>query len=75
MRSWLSFDDFPSTVRSFERRFSSKTRCEAYLYARKYPDGFVCERCASAATPWRILSRHCLLESRDCGALTSPMSS
>lgn len=71
MRFDLCFDNFPSTTRSFERRFSSEAQCEAYLFSQKYPDGFVCERCGSVATPWRILSRHCLLECRDCGAQTS----
>lgn len=63
----MNFDNFPSTTRSFERRFSSEAQCEAYLFSQKYPDGFVCERCGSVAAPWRILSRHCLLECRDCG--------
>ncbi len=67
----MNFDNFPSTTRSFERRFSSEAQCEAYLFSQKYPDGFVCERCGSVATPWRILSRHCLLECRDCGTQTS----
>ncbi len=63
----MNFDNFPSTTRSFERRFSSEAQCEAYLFSQKYPDGSVCERCGSVAAPWRILSRHCLLECRDCG--------
>lgn len=69
MRFDLSFGNFPSTTRSFERRIASEAQCEAYLFSRKHPDGFVCERCGSVATPWRILSRHCLLECRDCGAV------
>ncbi len=71
MEPALNFDNFPATTRSFERRFSSEAQCEAYLFSQKYPDGFVCSRCGSVAAPLGILSRHCLLECRDCGAQSS----
>ena len=66
MEPVLNFENIPATTRSFERRFSSEVQCEAYLFSQKYPDGFVCTRCGSMAAPRRILSRHCLLECRDC---------
>jgi len=67
----LNFDNFPTTLRSFERRFPTETACEAYLFSRRFPDGFVCARCGSVAKPWRIASRHCLLECSDCGTQIS----
>jgi transposase-like protein len=67
----MNFDNFPTTLRSFERRFPTDVACEAYLFSRRFPDGFVCKKCGSTATPWHIASKHCLLECRDCGKQVS----
>lgn len=36
----------PGSLREFTRRFRSEADCEAFLFAVRYPTGFVCPRCA-----------------------------
>jgi transposase-like protein len=35
----------PASLREFARRFASEADCEAFLFAVRYPEGFVCPRC------------------------------
>ena len=37
---------------TFERRFASIEACREYLFSLRWPDGFVCPRCAGK-TAWR----------------------
>jgi len=37
--------EFPQTVLEFQRRFSTEEACREYLFACRWPDGFVCPRC------------------------------
>ena len=46
-------EDFPRTLVEFEERFRTEAACQAYLFALRWPDGFVCPRCAGR-TAWRI---------------------
>ena len=39
-------EDFPTTLLTFEQRFATEETCRAYLFARRWPEGFVCPRCA-----------------------------
>ena len=39
-------EDFPKTLLTFEHRFATEETCRAYLFALRWPDGFVCPRCA-----------------------------
>jgi transposase-like protein len=39
-------EDYPRTLMDFERRFSDESACRAYLFALRWPDGFVCPGCA-----------------------------
>jgi hypothetical protein len=39
-------EDCPRTLLELERRFSSEEVCVAYLAALRWPDGWVCPRCA-----------------------------
>ena len=37
--------DFPITVLDFQQRFGTEEACRAYLFASRWPEGFVCPRC------------------------------
>jgi len=38
-------EDFPRTLLELERRFPDDAACRRYLFALRWPDGFVCPRC------------------------------
>jgi hypothetical protein len=38
-------EDYPRTLRQLEERFADEGACRAYLFAVRWPDGFVCPRC------------------------------
>ena len=38
-------EDYPRTLMDFERRFSNESACRVYLFALRWPDGFVCPGC------------------------------
>ena len=38
-------EDYPRTLPELERRFSTEEACRKYLFALRWPDGFVCPRC------------------------------
>lgn len=38
-------EDYPRTLIDFERRFSDESACRAYLFALRWPQGFVCPAC------------------------------
>jgi transposase-like protein len=38
-------EDYPRTQLEMERRFSSDEHCRTYLFALRWPKGFVCPRC------------------------------
>lgn len=40
-------EDYPKTLLELERRFSDEAGCRAYLFALRWPQGFVCPRCQS----------------------------
>jgi transposase-like protein len=44
-------EDYPRTVLEMERRFSDETACRQYLFALRWPEGFVCPRCGGK-TAW-----------------------
>ena len=44
-------EDYPHTILELERRFSDEAACRAYLYALRWPQGFVCPRC-DGTTAW-----------------------
>ena len=37
--------DYPLTILEFQRRFGSEEACRAYLFASRWPEGFVCPAC------------------------------
>lgn len=38
-------EDYPTTLLAFEQRFVTEEACRAYLFALRWPRGFVCPRC------------------------------
>jgi transposase-like protein/ribosomal protein L37AE/L43A len=42
-------EDYPRTLMELERRFGDETACRAYLFALRWPEGFVCPHCQGAA--------------------------
>lgn len=47
-------EDYPRTLLDLERRFSDEQACRAYLFALRWPQGFVCPKCGGgAAWPMR----------------------
>lgn len=39
-------EDYPRTLMDVEKRFASEEACRDYLFALRWPEGFVCPRCA-----------------------------
>ena len=46
-------EDYRRTLQEFERRFSSEEVCRQYLFALRWPEGFLCPRCGGKAA-WRM---------------------
>jgi transposase-like protein len=38
---------FPKTLREFQSKFATEEACQQYLAACRWPEGFVCPRCAN----------------------------
>jgi transposase-like protein len=38
-------EDYPRTLMELERRFSDEASCRAYLFALRWPQGFICPAC------------------------------
>ncbi len=38
-------EDYPRTLVEFEQRFSTEQACRGYLFALRWPEGFICPRC------------------------------
>jgi len=58
------------TLAEFQKEFPDEARCAAFLYARRWPDGFVCPACGRGRGV-ALKSRPRLLECLDCGRQTS----
>lgn len=56
-------EDYPRTLTELEGRFSSEEACRAYLFALRWPDGFVCRRCGHGrywlGTDGRVICARC----------------
>jgi transposase-like protein len=56
-------EDYPRTVIELEERFATEEACREYLAQLRWPEGFVCSRCAAAggwqATRGRLVCRVC----------------
>lgn len=61
---------YPLSVLDFQDRFATEDACREYLFASRWPDGFVCRRCGS--TRAGSLHRQRLVwQCKDCDAQTS----
>ena len=67
-RNPIQFQDGLS-LSDFVKRFGTEAQCEAALTAWRWPNGFVCPRCAS--TGFAIAGRRRLYECHDCLRQTS----
>ena len=45
-------EDYPRTIIELEKRFAAERACRDYLYALRWPDGFVCPRCGGYRAWW-----------------------
>lgn len=41
-------EDYPRTLMELEKRFGDEAACREYLFALRWPEGFVCPRCRGA---------------------------
>ena len=60
-------EDYPQDVLELEDRFSTEEACREYLFALRWPEGFVCPGCGQGKA-WRV--RQCW-ECAQCGLQTS----
>ena len=58
------------TAAEFQKEFPDEARCAGFLFARRWPDGFVCPACGRGRAV-ALKSRPRRLECLDCGRQTS----
>jgi len=46
-------DSYPKTILEFEKCFSTEESCREYIYQLRWPEGFICPRCAQQKC-WRM---------------------
>jgi transposase-like protein len=63
-------EDYPRTWLELEGRFRDEAGCRAYLFALRWPQGFVCPACGGRGLAIRRDLRRC----KDCGRETSVMA-
>lgn len=61
-------EDYPRTLQELEARFSTDEACRLYLFARRWPDGFVCPVCGGRQA-WPM--KRCLWLCAACRRQTS----
>lgn len=61
-------EDYPRTLMELERRFSDEDACGAYLFALRWPNGFLCPRCGGGQA-WSMARGRWL-----CGACRAQVS-
>ena len=47
MKDFTTTEDFPRSEIEFDLRFSDPKACYNYLFAMKWPNGFICNKCAN----------------------------
>jgi len=62
--------DFPRSLVEFQSRFPDEGACVAYLFAARWPHGFVCPACGSNKA-WRLQTKAWTWECAGCGKQTS----
>jgi len=65
----------PKTLPDFQQHFANEGACIAYLYAKRFPDGFVCNYCkqyeSDAGPPFAFAGRPTVYRCRNCKRDTS----
>jgi hypothetical protein len=62
--------DCPHSLIEFQRRFPDEGACVKYLYAARWPEGFVCPGCGKAKA-WELQTKPWTWECAGCGKQTS----
>jgi Transposase zinc-ribbon domain len=62
--------DFPRSLVEFQSRFADEAACVAYLFAARWPHGFVCPACGTNKA-WRLQTKAWTGECAGCGRQTS----
>lgn len=61
---------YPLSILEFQERFATEEACREYLFASRWPNGFVCPACGSARAG-EMHRRRLLWQCKDCGQQTS----
>lgn len=62
--------DFPGSLIEFQHRFPDEAACAAYLFAARWPGGFVCPSCGKTKA-WELHTKAWTYECAGCGKQTS----
>lgn len=62
-------EDYPRTLLELEQRFSDEAKCRAYLFALRWPQGFVCPICGAKGLAIRRGLWRCFRCGRETSAL------
>ncbi len=62
--------DFPRSVIEFQQRFPDEAACVKYLFAARWPEGFVCPACGNSKA-WALQTKQWTWECAGCGKQTS----
>jgi hypothetical protein len=62
--------DFPRSLVEFQCRFPDQAACVAYLFAARWPQGFVCPACGNNKA-WQLRTKAWTWECAGCGKQTS----
>ena len=63
-------EDYPRTLLEVERRFGDEAKCREYLFALRWPQGFVCPICGAGG----LAIRRDLWRCAECGRETSVLA-
>jgi len=66
----VSRPSYPLSILEFQERFATEEGCREYLFASRWPDGYVCPACGSARAGEMHRGR-LLWQCKDCGQQTS----
>ena len=62
--------DFPHSLIEFQSRFPDEAACVEYLFAARWPEGFVCPACGTGKA-WPLQTKAWTWECAHCGKQTS----
>ena len=62
--------DFPRSLIEFQQRFPDEAACVEYLFAARWPEGFVCPGCGTTKA-WELQTKAWTWECAGCGKQTS----